>query len=83
MKIRSSQLLYRCSDSNGSYDSWYKKVGGKANTIIFCKTKSGHVLGGFTPLAWSNEGGHVAAPGTFQFLYKEDGLVVYLPECTN
>jgi len=35
--------------------SFWEKCNNSGPTIIFCKSRSGHVFGGYTPLKWTKD----------------------------
>jgi len=52
-------LLFKGSRHGMYASAFWEKCSNKGPTIIFCKSMSGHVFGGYTPCQWiSDIGGY-------------------------
>jgi hypothetical protein len=63
------ELLYRGSRDGFGADAFHGRCDGHPNTVTLVLSTTGCIFGGYTPLAWSFEGGSVSDPSLDSFLF--------------
>ncbi len=51
---QSAKFLYRASENNFKVDKFNEKCDNIPHTLTLCETVHGKIIGGYTPLTWSN-----------------------------
>lgn len=62
------KLLYRGSSDGFGAQDFHRKCDGVNNTLTFIKTDIGHIIGGYTSIAWTSSDKPYADPTAFVFL---------------
>ena len=80
-----TELLYRKSENDDSYNTFHKLCDNKGKTLVLIKAKEGFIFGGYTPLDWDNHSDWKSDSETFlfsltnnkKFTKKEKDISIY------
>jgi hypothetical protein len=67
---QSAKLLYRASENNFKIDKFHEKCDNIPHTLTLCETVHGKVIGGYTPLVWSESGQKLKDESGSSFIFS-------------
>jgi hypothetical protein len=66
---RAFRLLYRGSRDSFEASAFHGRCNGHPNTVTLISTTNDCIFGGYTPVAWSSEGGHASDMSMESFIF--------------